>query len=426
MQQILKSRLSIAEAAHLMGLSERQVKRLKKGVEQHGIGFLAHKARGKRSNNAIAQPVKQQIMKIVTSDLKGASCEHMSDLLASKQIKVSGRTLRRFLAEAGIPNPHSVRAPKRRRSRRRMPQMGMLVQGDSSPFTWFEQRGAECSLLAFIDDATSRVLSAVFRPTEDLVGYLTCLRSMVDIYGVPAALYTDRHTIFVSPANSKLSIEQELAGTPVSLTQFGRTLNQLGIRHIEARSPQAKGRVERLWRTLQHRLVIEMRLASISTLDQGNRFLPGFIERFNSRFSVAPQEPEPAFRPVPSSDDLDCIVALNEFRSILPGSVLSFNSTIYCLVDSNGNQIGLAQRTKVTIVTALDGSLFALHAGKRYELRVSNTPRQRQSKAEKPVAGADRPTEPKTKRGPGFVFIRKPKELTLTPTHTGRPWMNKQ
>ncbi len=303
MELVLAGKVTIAQAALVLGLSKRQVKRLKGWMLKEGAAFLAHKNRGLKPKHALSQQWRDQIISQALGDYRGASCEQMSELLTEYQsVSVCPRTIRRVLAQASISNKHSHKAARRRRSRDRMPNEGMLVQCDASPFDWLEDRGPRMSLHGAIDDATSKALGLYFRMEEDTIGYMQMLMQTLTNHGVPCGLYSDRHTIFFSPKKDKLSIEEELAGKQVNLTQFERTLDELKITHIPARSAEAKGRIERLWETLQGRLVIELRLAHISDLDGANAFLPSFLPRFNKRFAVEPADPEPAFRPVPSPD----------------------------------------------------------------------------------------------------------------------------
>jgi hypothetical protein len=247
-----------------------------------------------------------------------------------------------------------------------MPKEGMLVQCDASPFDWLEDRGPEMSLHGIIDDATSEVLGLYFRMEEDTIGYMRVLMQMLHNYGVPCSFYSDRHTIFFSPSMDKLSIEEELAGKTVNLTQFGRALEELRITHIPARSPQAKGRIERLWETLQGRLVIELRLAGISDLEGANAFLPSYLPRFNKRFAVAAADPDAAFRPVPSPAVLSRIVCFKDERKASNGSTISFLGNTYRLIDQGGNAALLYLRSKVTVLTQVDGSISALYKDKPY------------------------------------------------------------
>lgn len=371
MERVLASKVSVRQAAILLGLSERQVRRLKKGMIQEGAAFLAHKNRGRKPKHAITQDVRDQIISLALNEFKDASCEHMAELLGELfGITVSGRSLRRIFKEAGIKNRHSRRAKRRkRRSRERVPQEGLLVQGDASPYAWFEDRGPEVSLHGNIDDATGKILALWFRPEEDLFGYFMLLKLTVENHGIPVSLYTDGHSIFFSPKKDKLSIDEELAGKTVSLTQFGKALEELGINHIQARSPQAKGRIERLWETLQGRLVVEMRLRGISNIEDANAFLPGFIERFNARFAVEAADPEPAFKPAPTSERLKEIIAFREERSASNGSTITFHRKTYQLVDVKDQVVSLAPRAKVTVLTHLDGTMSAKYGDKVFSLR---------------------------------------------------------
>ncbi len=390
MEQVLAGKATIAQAALVLGLSQRQVKRLKGGTSKEGIAFLAHKNRGLKPKNALSQQCRDQIISNALGGYHGASCEQMAELLQERQnISVCPRTIRRLLAHTGIPNQHSHKVARQRRSRDRMPREGMLIQCDASPFAWLEDRGPEMSLHGAIDDATGKILGLFFRMEEDGIGYMQMLLQVLLNHGVPCSLYSDRHSIFFSPKLDKLSIEEELAGKTVNLTQFGRALNELSITHIPARSPQAKGRVERLWETLQGRLVIELRLANITDLDTANAFLPSFIPRFNKRFAVEPGDPETAFRPAPSPDMLSRIICFKDERKASNGSTISFLGVTYRLIDREGTNALLYYRSKVTVLTHLDGSISALHQDQPYSLEVfHNQPKVSEKQAPKQAPAA--------------------------------------
>jgi len=274
-----------------------------------------------------------------------------------------------------------------------MPQEGLLSQFDASPFAWLEDRGPELTLHGSIDDATGKIQGLYFTLNESLFGYFQVLSQVVQNFGVPKSLYTDRHTIFFSPKKDRLSIEEELAGQTAPLTQFGRAIAELGINHIPARSPQAKGRVERLWGTLQSRLVVELRLAGISTLEEANAFLPGFVQRFNQRFAVMPANPEPAYCPCPSPARLEQILSLRQERKASRGSSISYLGHIYRLIDTRGSVVPLRPGAKVELLTHLDGSLSALYGGNRYLLQeLTRPPKVMAEELEK--APASRPHKP--------------------------------
>ena len=369
MEQVLAGKVTIVQAAKLLGLCERQVKRLKGGMLKEGVAFLAHKNRGLKPNHALSESWREQIISHALNDYRGASCEQMAELLKLYQgISVSSRTIRRVLAQTGVTNTHSHKTARRRRCRDRMPKEGMLVQCDASQFDWLEDRGPRLSLHGIIDDATGKVLALYFRLQEDTIGYLQVLMQMLKNHGVPCSFYSDRHSIFFSAKMGKLSIEEELAGKTVHLTQFGRALQELQITHIPAHSPQAKGRVERLWGTLQSRLVIELRLAGVSDLDGANAFLPSYLPRFNERFAVAAADPDTAFRSSPPERVLSRVVCLKEERRASNGSTISFSGNTYRLVDQRGDVALLYPRNKVIVLTRLDGSIGALYKDKPYSL----------------------------------------------------------
>lgn len=391
-EQVISGSLTIKQAAQLLGLSSRQVKRLKKGVTTHGGAFLAHKNRGRKPKHAIPQEVRDLVISLATDPgtFKNANCRHISELLAQYHgVSISARSIHRILTQAGIPLAHVNKHARRRRSRNRMPAFGMLVQIDASPFAWFESRGPWATLHGAIDDATGRVLGLYFRPAEDLMGHLHVLRQTTTGHGIPQAVYTDYHTIFFSPNKDKLSIEQELAGKIVPITQFGRALSELGITHIGARSPQAKGRIERLWQTLQSRLVIELRLAHISSIKQANAFLPDFISRFNERFAVDPAQPESAFRPCPPDEELSLVLCLKNPRKASNGSTISFRAKTYQLLTSSGQALPLHPKSTVMVLTHLDGSMSALYNDRHYTVaQCQNTPPNKtlQAKESKDIA----------------------------------------
>ena len=381
-EQTIAGKLTVRQAAELLDLSSRQVKRLKKGVKSQGAASLAHKNRGRKPKHAITAEVKDLIVALALdpNKYKDASCEQMAELLASYQgINISPRSIRRILKSAGISLAHAHKPARRRKSRDRMPSLGLLVQCDASPFAWFESRGSHATLHGAIDDATGKVLGLYFRPTEDMMGHLHVLHQVITNYGIPQSLYTDRHTIFISPKTDKLSVEEELAGKVVPLTQFGRAISELGIGHIAALSPQAKGRVERLWQTLQGRLVIELRLAGISTIEDANAFLPGFISRFNERFAVEPADPQSAFRSSPSPDVLDQIICVKEPRKASAGSTIAFSHRTYQLITNNGLVAPLRPRGTVYVLTHLDGSHSALYEGVHYQLKECSDARHKES-----------------------------------------------
>src|SRR5512133_1955160 len=257
-----------ATAAELLRVSPRQVRRLRVRFRQYGFEAVIHGNLGRSPANRTDPATLEQILALVSPDGKyrDLNVSHLHDLLGQhEQIEIGRSTLDRLLKAAGLRQTGKAVAPVHRRKRVRRPAEGMLLQIDASPFDWLEGRGPRAVLVGAIDDATGKVLFLIFRPTEDQVGYLLLLRAVALSYGLPMAIYHDRHTILRSPKEP--TIEEELAGrSPMS--QIQRVMAELGIESIPAYSPQAKGRVERLWGTLQDRLVKELRLAASKTWNQ--------------------------------------------------------------------------------------------------------------------------------------------------------------
>jgi transposase len=363
--------LTVGEAAEMLSLSERQVKRLKKGAKQKGTEAFIHGNRGRRPATSIKDTIREEVIKrALLPEYAGVNDSHFRDLLEERErIVLSRSSVRRIRRAAGILSSRKHRRAKRHLSRPRKAQAGLLVQVDGSPHDWLEGRGRSMCLVAIIDDASSKVLGATFRQEEDSDGYFTVLEQMAARYGLPLAIYSDRHTIFVSPKSGRLSIEDELAGKTVPLTQVGRALEELGISHCKALSPQAKGRIERLWGTFQDRLVIEMRLAGVKTLEEANTFLPDYVEKHNKQFSVAPQELETAFRKAPAKKVLMQILCRHKKRQASNGSTISYEGRTYQLVDTSKTVVPLVPKAQVTLLLHRDGPIRACYLDKVHELQ---------------------------------------------------------
>jgi len=370
LDQLIAGKLTVPEAARILNLSDRQVQRLKGGYLRSGEASLVHKNRGRKPSHAIPQSTRNHVVERALDLYRDTSCEHIAELLREHDgIDISSKSVARILHAAGIPLRFARRQPRRRRSRDRMPQLGLLLQVDASPYQWLEERGPQLHLHGAIDDATGMIVGLRFELEECTEGYLRLLDQVIRRHGIPHSLYTDLRTTFFSPKTDNLSIEDQLAGVKAKLTQFGRAINQLGITHIAARSPQAKGRVERLWGTLQARLVVELRIMGISTLDAANDFLPGFIDRFNSRFAVEPHDETSAFRLPSPNDHLDTIIAWHYDRKASNGSTISFENQTYQLVSPGGQVLSLKPKSLVKVVRKLNGTLVGLYKGVQYELR---------------------------------------------------------
>jgi transposase len=282
-----------AEAAELLGLSVRQVRRLRAAYRLRGAAALAHGNRGRRPPHAVDPTLAARVVELATSTYAGFNRQHLTEMLAEHHgIVLSRPTVHRILAAAGVASVRHRRPPRHRQRRDRYPREGMLLQVDGSRHDWLEGRGPWLSLIGGIDDATGLVPWACFREREDAYGYFQLLREVVRRRGIPIAVYSDQHSIFYSVKKTP-TLEEQLTGrrTP---TQVGRLLEELGVRWIRARSPQAKGRVERRWGTFPDRLIRELRLAGASTQEEASVVLECYLARHNRRFTVPPFDPTPA------------------------------------------------------------------------------------------------------------------------------------
>lgn len=352
---VLSGEVTRQEAAAWVGRSERQVRRMRAAFRAEGPGGLVHGNRGRSPAGTLSGELREQIVRLAEGRYAGVNDTHLSELLAQDEgITVSRATVRRLRVGAGLARPRTRRAPMHRSRRERMVRAGMLIQIDGSQHRWLGEAGPACTLLAAIDDATGEVVGALFREQEDAAGYLALLLGVVQGVGCPQALYHDKHGIFVRPARERESVAEQLAGQR-DLTQVGRALQQLGIGSIRAHSPQAKGRVERRFGTLQDRLVVELRLAGITTLAQANAFLPGFLARFNARFAVPAAEPEVAYRPLAPETDPWQICCLSYERTVANDGTIGFGGRRLQLQPPAG-RVSLSRAT-VTVREHLDGSL---------------------------------------------------------------------
>jgi hypothetical protein len=322
----LRSRvLSGASAALLLGLSTRQVRRLAAAYALTGMASIPHGNRGKRPHNAIDPDVVTRIGELTGPDglYHGFNVCHTRELLGEREgIEVGRSTLHSLMHPKPVAGAGArAKAVVHRMRRLREGAEGMMVQVDGSPHGWLERRAPKCCLMGGIDDATGKVLHGHFQPTEDANGYLLMYRDIAVVYGLPMSYYHDKHTILRSP--KKPTIEDELAGrTPMSHVQ--KVMHDLGIGSIAAHSPQAKGRIERLWKTFQDRLVKELRLARIDTMEQANAFLPGFITRYNAQFAVAAADPDTAWVALEKGCDLDYYFSMQETRTVKADHTVSF------------------------------------------------------------------------------------------------------
>jgi len=325
-ENAVTGRVNIQEAARLLGVSGRQVKRLKARYRAETVDWVRHGNRGRPSPRALSLALRNRIEELARGKYAGFNDSHFTEKLVEVEgIRVSRGTVRRLLRRARIASPQKRRPPRYRSRRERKPRMGMMVLCDASREDWLEGRGPVLTLIGYQDDATGQVLAARFQwEPEDTVGYLRQLRVMVERYGVPLSLYRDQHGAF--QRNDKhWTLEEELAGRQ-SPTQLGGVLEELGSQSLRALSPQAKGRIERLWKTFQDRLKSELRLGQARTVEQANAVLERFVEDYNRRFGVLAQQAGSDFRPLSRRLNVDRLFSLQYQRVVGKDHVISFGA----------------------------------------------------------------------------------------------------
>jgi len=347
--------VTTTESVALLGCSERTAWRLRAAMLADGAAGLAHGNRGRASPRRLPEPVRARICELARTTYRGYNDTHLAEALAEDEgIAISRPALRRLLRGAGIASPRVRRGPRYRSRRERMAQAGLLVQVDGSRHDWLEGRGPWLTLVGGIDDATGRLVGAVFREQEDGVGYLTMLRDMARRYGLPAALYRDGSAVFAPTGPDGPGRDEA--------TQVGRALAELGIATILAGSAQAKGRIERAWGTLQDRLTSELRRAGAADLPAANAVLRDFLPRFNRRFAVPPASEVPAWRPVPAGLDLARVCAFRWRRAVGSDSCVRLDGMVLQLPPGPGGRSLAGRRVEVEL--RLDGRLLVVADGR--------------------------------------------------------------
>lgn len=358
----VKGGLACARAAELLDLTPRQIKRLKARYRQGSAAALAHASRGRPSHRRLPDAVREQIVGLARTTYAGFNDHHLCEKLVEREgLSLSRETLRRLLRKQGLGPPRKRRAPAHRQRRVRSARLGELVQLDASPHDWLEGRGPRLAALGMQDDATGRILAAQFFSSETAFGYLCLLRQLLRRHGLPLAFYGDRSGVFVRN-DDNWTVEEQLAGKRQP-TQFGRALEQLGITFIAARSPQAKGRVERLWGVLQDRLASELRLANADDIESANAVLRKFIVDYNRRFARQPREQQSAWRAVPES--LERICCFMHERIVSNDNVVQWGGRRF-QIPQQARRFSFAG-AKVQIYQALNGRLSFYYGDTRLE-----------------------------------------------------------
>jgi transposase len=322
LEQLNAKQIKQRQAAAQLNLSIRQVKRLLRAFRRRGAKAVISKRRGHRSPHQLPHGVKAQAVQLLHRHYAdfGPTLAH-EKLTEVHHLKLGLETVRQLMIHEGLWKPRRAQRPVVHPLRERRARWGELVQIDGSPFAWFEERAPACTLLVFIDDATSQLMELRFVEAETTFSYFEVTEQYLQHYGKPVAFYSDKLGVF------RVNLPNSLTGE--GTTQFGRALYQLGIQLLCANTPQAKGRVEKANRTLQDRLVKEMRLRGIATRADGNAYLPEFRAAYNRRFAVAPRSAENAHRPLLPQDDLVRILTVQELRTLSKNLTFNYHNVIY-------------------------------------------------------------------------------------------------
>jgi transposase-like protein len=345
-QKVLERVIKQVEAAEILSLSGRQIRRIVKRIRREGSRGIIHRSRGRPSNRRISHKIKERVINLYRTQYKDFGPTLASEkLLERNGIQISDETLRRWFLETGDWRK-TRRHRKHRQWRERKHHCGEMVQMDGSHHDWFEGRGAWCVLMGYIDDATGRVFGR-FYDYEGTIPAMDSFKCYIQKHGLPMSVYLDKHTTYKSTA--KASIEEQLNDSP-ALSEFERALKELGVEVIHANSPQAKGRIERLFGTLQDRLVKEMRLRGIGTIQEANRFLEEYLPLYNSRFAVCPKEKDTLHRPVGRGVNLDEILCIKTKRTLRNDFTVAHNRKLYQVEDK-------VNTSKVMVQDRMDGSI---------------------------------------------------------------------
>jgi transposase len=351
-------KITLKEAAEKIGRSYRQAKRIWKRVKEEGVRGVVHGNTGKPSPHRLQEGMGERVLQLSQEKYFEFNDTHFTEkLLEGEGLELSRETVRMLRRQAGIAPKRKRRAPRHRRRRERKAQVGLMVLWDGSPHPWFGPDHPPCCLLVAMDDATGAILVARFFPFEGSEGYLWLLQQLVRGYGIPVSLYHDRHGS-LHRNDDHWTLEEQLAGRQEP-TQVGGALEALGIHSIRALSPQAKGRIERLFRTLQDRLGAELKLAGITTPGPANAFLAGFRKTFNRRFAVCPKEAQPAWRKVPEGLDLDRVISFRYSATVGLDNAVRLGGLILD-IPPGPNRRSYA-KAKVEVRQLLDGSWRVYH-----------------------------------------------------------------
>jgi len=355
MQRLSEKRMSQKEAGEILHLGKRQIKRLLKSYRKQGAVGLVSKHRGRKGNNRLSESVKKQGLNLLKTKYQGFGPTLAHEKLVEKdKLQLSVESVRKIMIEEGLWKPRKLKKVVTHQMRERRACFGELVQIDGSPHDWFEGRAEACVLLVFIDDASGKLLQLLFVENESFFSYCSAAEGYFRQYGKPVAFYSDKHGVF--------RVNTPSLGQSDALTQYGRAMRELDIQIICANTPQAKGRVERVNQTLQDRLVKEMRLRGISSMADGNAYLPEFIADFNQRFAVEPRSSVDAHRALTTQDDLATILTWQEQRVVSKNLTVQFEKVVYQIQTKRPSYA--LRNARVTVCVNAQQQVTILYKGK--------------------------------------------------------------
>lgn len=381
---VLERQLTQVEAGKFLELSDRQVRRITVRVNKEGDKGICHKGRGKLSNRGIAEEIKNRILHLYRDRYAGFGPTLAAEKLEEiDKIRVSDETLRLWLKETGTPYKTRKKRPHRQ-WRQRREHLGELVQMDGSHHDWFEGRGPECVLMGYVDDATGEVFGR-FYDYEGTMPAMDSFKRYIECYGIPMSIYLDKHTTYKSTA--KLTIEDELNGRERQMSQFERSMDELGVKVIHANSPQAKGRIERLFGTFQDRVLKEMRLSGIKNIDEANSFLETYLVLYNKKFRVLPTKATDLHRPFSDKRSLDQILCIRDGRALRNDNTIGYNGKLYQIEDN-------IKAAKVMVEERTDGSMYITYKDKDLRYKEIITRAVRGVEPPKPKIRIERKVKP--------------------------------
>ncbi len=361
----VEGKMTVKSAALRLKISERHVKTLKKKFREEGAFSILHGNCGRQPKHTISIEIKQKILEIrALQTFNTVNTKHFLEILESDYgIKVSYYFLYNFLKSNGIKSVKKHRKRKEHNRRKRKEYFGELLQADATSHHFFENDNKYYALHGFIDDATGTITGLYMCENECMQGYFEVTKQTLKNYGIPVNIYADGSSIFFSPNKYKFSVEEQLMGIEEKQTQYGSIMNELGITLIHAHSSQAKGRIERLWGTLQSRLITEFKMQNISTIEMANKFLKTYTKKFNEQFSIPPANEKSDFMPLPKHINLDRLLTVKYTRTLDNGGCFSLNNYIFQVINCN-----LKPKAKVTVLISKKIGIIVLNDETAYRV----------------------------------------------------------